>query len=67
MTIGELNRQAELILGEVERAIVGKREALEMVLLGILAAVGIAVGAYYAVNTLNWSSAARYSSEAVRL
>jgi hypothetical protein len=36
-------------------------------LLGILAAVGIAVGAYYAVNTLNWSSAARYSSEAVRL
>ncbi len=37
MTIGELNRQAELILGEVERAIVGKREALEMVLLGILA------------------------------
>ena len=37
MTIGELNRQAELILVEVERAIVGKREALEMVLLGILA------------------------------
>jgi len=37
MTIDELNRQAELILGEVERAIVGKRDALEMVLLGILA------------------------------
>jgi MoxR-like ATPase len=37
MTIDELNRQAELILGEVERAIVGKREAVEMVLLGILA------------------------------
>ncbi|HEX6015034.1 MAG TPA: hypothetical protein VFY87_25200 [Geminicoccaceae bacterium] len=36
-------------------------------LLGVLAAVGIAVGAYYAVNTLNWSSAARYSSDAVRL
>src|SRR5215204_1796083 len=37
MTIDELNRQAELILGEVERAIVGKRDALELVLLGILA------------------------------
>ena len=37
MTIDELNRQAETILSEVERAVVGKREALELVLLGILA------------------------------
>jgi MoxR-like ATPase len=37
MTIDELNRQAELILAEVERAVVGKRDALELVLLGILA------------------------------
>jgi MoxR-like ATPase len=37
MTIDELNRQAEAILAEVERAVVGKREALELVLLGILA------------------------------
>ena len=34
MTIDELNRQAEAILAEVERAVVGKREALELVLLG---------------------------------
>ena len=37
MTIDELNRQAEAIIAEVERAVVGKREALELVLLGILA------------------------------
>ncbi len=37
MTIAELTAQAESILGEVERAVVGKREALELVLLGILA------------------------------
>ncbi|MDQ2981264.1 MAG: MoxR family ATPase [Actinomycetota bacterium] len=37
MTIEELNAQAERILAEVERAVVGKREALELVLLGILA------------------------------
>ena len=37
MTIEELNVQAERILAEVERAVVGKREALELVLLGILA------------------------------
>ena len=37
MTIEELNEQAERILDEVERAVVGKREALELVLLGILA------------------------------
>jgi MoxR-like ATPase len=37
MTIAELNENAERILGEVERAVVGKREALELVLLGILA------------------------------
>jgi MoxR-like ATPase len=37
MTISELTAQAESILVEVERAVVGKREALELVLLGILA------------------------------
>ncbi len=37
MTIEELTRPAEQILAEVERAVVGKREALELVLLGILA------------------------------
>jgi MoxR-like ATPase len=37
MTIEELNAQADRILAEVERAVVGKREALELVLLGILA------------------------------
>jgi MoxR-like ATPase len=37
MTIEELNAEAERILAEVERAVVGKREALELVLLGMLA------------------------------
>jgi MoxR-like ATPase len=37
VTIQELNVQAERILVEVERAVVGKRDALELVLLGILA------------------------------
>ncbi|MEP6909144.1 MAG: MoxR family ATPase [Actinomycetota bacterium] len=37
MTIEELNVQTERILSEVERAVVGKRDALELVLLGILA------------------------------
>src|SRR5881409_2020489 len=37
MTIAELNAQAEKVLDEVERAVVGKREALELVLLGMLA------------------------------
>ncbi|HLM37767.1 MAG TPA: MoxR family ATPase [Gaiellaceae bacterium] len=37
MTIDELARQAEQILDEVERAVVGKRDKLELVLLGILA------------------------------
>ena len=37
MTTDELARQADRILDEVERAVVGKREALELVLLGILA------------------------------
>ena len=37
MTLSELTAQAESILVEVERAVVGKREALELVLLGILA------------------------------
>jgi MoxR-like ATPase len=37
VTIEELSQQAERILDEVERAVVGKRDALELVLLGILA------------------------------
>jgi len=37
MTIEELTAQAGRIIDEVERAVVGKREALELVLLGILA------------------------------
>jgi MoxR-like ATPase len=37
VTIDELAARAEQILDEVERAIVGKREALELVLLGMLA------------------------------
>jgi len=37
MTIDQLARRAEQILDEVERAVVGKRDALELVLLGILA------------------------------
>jgi hypothetical protein len=36
-------------------------------LLGAVAAVGIALTAYYAIQTLNWNSAATYSSPAVRL
>jgi MoxR-like ATPase len=36
MTIEELTAQAERIIDEVERAVVGKREAIEFVLLGIL-------------------------------
>jgi MoxR-like ATPase len=37
VTIEELSQQADRILEEVERAVVGKRDALELVLLGILA------------------------------
>jgi MoxR-like ATPase len=37
VTIDQLTEQAERILTEVERAVVGKREALELVLLGMLA------------------------------
>ena len=37
MTIDELAEQADRILDEVERAVVGKRDALELVLLGLLA------------------------------
>ncbi len=37
MTITELAQRAEKVLDEVERAVVGKREALELVLLGMLA------------------------------
>jgi hypothetical protein len=36
-------------------------------LFGLIAAVGIAVGAHYAIGTLNWSAAAKYSSSSVRL
>jgi hypothetical protein len=36
-------------------------------LLGLIAAVGIAVGAHYAIGSLNWSVEARYSSPSVRL
>jgi MoxR-like ATPase len=37
VTIEELSQQAARILDEVERAVVGKRDALELVLLGVLA------------------------------
>jgi MoxR-like ATPase len=37
VTITELAERAEKVLDEVERAVVGKREALELVLLGMLA------------------------------
>jgi MoxR-like ATPase len=37
VTIDELAQRAEQILDEIERAIVGKREALQLVLLGMLA------------------------------
>jgi MoxR-like ATPase len=37
MTVAELADRADRILTEVERAVVGKREALELVLLGLLA------------------------------
>src|SRR3954447_12896602 len=37
MTIAELKTQAGALLDEVERAVVGKRDALELVLLGVLA------------------------------
>jgi MoxR-like ATPase len=36
MTIAELAERAERVLAEVERAVVGKREALELVLIGML-------------------------------
>ena len=36
-------------------------------LLGLIAAVGIAVGANNAIGTLNWSVAAKYSEPSVRL
>ena len=37
MNLEELARRAEAVLDEVERAVVGKRDALELVLLGMLA------------------------------
>jgi hypothetical protein len=36
-------------------------------LLGVIAAIGIAIGAHYAMGTLNWSAAAKYSTPSVRL
>ena len=36
-------------------------------LFGLIAAVGIAVAAHYAIGTLNWSVAAKYSEPSVRL
>ena len=37
MTVGDVAERCERILDEVERAVVGKLEALELVLLGFLA------------------------------
>jgi MoxR-like ATPase len=37
VTIDELRRHAQAVLDEVERAVVGKRDAVELVLLGLLA------------------------------
>jgi MoxR-like ATPase len=37
VTLEQVAEQAERILGEIERAVVGKRDALELVLLGVLA------------------------------
>ena len=37
LSIAETRRYAEAILDEVERAVVGKRDALRLVLLGLLA------------------------------
>src|SRR5881398_2996755 len=37
LTVAEIATRGERIVGEVERAVVGKREALELVLLGFLA------------------------------
>jgi MoxR-like ATPase len=37
VTIDELRRQSQAVLDEVERAVVGKRDALELVFLGLLA------------------------------
>jgi hypothetical protein len=36
-------------------------------LLALIATVGIAVGAHFAMDRLNWSAEARYSSPNVRL
>src|SRR2546430_3771996 len=36
LTLTEVGRLADAVLDEVERAVVGKREALELILLGIL-------------------------------
>jgi hypothetical protein len=36
-------------------------------ILGVAAAIGIAVVAYFALNSLDWSSAERFSAPSVRL
>ena len=36
-------------------------------LMGVIAAIAIAVGAHYAMGTLDWSATAQYSSPSVRL
>src|SRR5712691_13458510 len=37
LSVGEVAERCDRIIGEIERAVVGKREALELVLLGFLA------------------------------
>jgi MoxR-like ATPase len=37
LTVGEIGTRSDRIIEEMERAVVGKREALELVLLGFLA------------------------------
>jgi hypothetical protein len=36
-------------------------------LMGVIAAIAIAIGAHYAMDRLDWSSAATFSSSSVRL
>ena len=37
LSVGDVAQQGERIVDEIERAVVGKREAIELVLLGLLA------------------------------
>ena len=43
MELAEVSRVSNRVLDEVERAVVGKRDALELLLLGVLADVRAAV------------------------